>query len=498
MAFSLAQASDKLYPLPWAPQIRRIYQRILRERACVLLLSWLLATVWATVLLGGWLLGVLPSWATPSVGTSWFALSIGLSPVLFVALAAGDALTAPLVRSIGYARAGAQTVSGRHAKLPPSLAGAVWALGGTGFALGLIVGAAVLTPIAAMRGARPIPSAVLAATVIALSSLTIRLVLRSGARARAGWRAEVEQQQIAARVLATGQHAVGRVTTVQFTGQWLEQQPVFRVGVAFPFRGAERTVRINLVEYPQWAPVAGNEFDVWHDGSRDPRALLLERRIVGQEFQSEVTHLRRPESGGDGPSIGPLMPRWAEKAGRPAAVALAAAWLQSMLSAAVTVFTAAMVIAWIAVIGFVVWWAVLAMALVAVLDGIVLRWWVLLLVRSPRLLETTRGIQSATWLSYTAAGLAVTGAALTGAWNETNATAAEDRVLILSGLAALASAMLNVMLGFSFDSKLTKIMLSDVSAPVDEVHQALRSSDPAQIDRLRERHGYRVGALHTQ
>lgn len=310
MAFSLAQASpeDEIYPLPWAPQIRDANRRTLRFWFGFDVLVRTVLLTAGVMVFAGLVLGLFDGFSLGAGGTWGMGLML-VGMLLVVAWTLGGFLTTGLVRAVGHGRAGTNTVSGRHslaagglAKLNPGLYCAALAMGFLIAAIGVL----------AVPGVASTLVTIAYACLAALSGYTAARYLATALR---GWRAEVVAEQIARGVLARGVRTVAVVSAVDFREIWLDQQPAFVVRAVHPCHLGERDVEFTLVDYPRWAPMVGNEFDVWFDPHHldDRRYTLLERRIVGQRFPTDVEQLRRPASGGDGPGIGPVEPDWVKE-----------------------------------------------------------------------------------------------------------------------------------------------------------------------------------------
>ncbi|GAA4913186.1 uncharacterized protein DUF3592 [Stackebrandtia albiflava] len=495
MSFTLAQArvGAKTFPLPWAPRIRARHHAVFRRGVVVSALMWFpLGAGMGWVLTGS---ALAPGFALWPVMPWWFAPVMMLTPCVLAAFSSAEHLNPALIKSIGYARAGMNTVSGRHAKPPTPLAGITYGVAGLAFATGWPVGAGIALWQAADR-IDAVPLALTGVATLLMPGLIGWTAFTRVRRFTAGMRDERRRQAIAAHVAAHGVRVAGEVTGVRFTRQWLNQQPVFALTVEYPGPDGTRDVKFHYPDYPRWAPVVGNRFDVWYDPAApdDPERILLERRIVGQRFQTDVEHLRRPKAGGDGPDLGPVAPDWADdpKPPRSRTFLLYRGLIVSTVMATLLVIT---LIRWIAEFGPGYWWEIPVLAVIAALYTVNAVWWIALNGRAQWVTTVTWSTETLAWIGFmlTFAGMGVAGYRIVEAFMDFEL----DGFLFLCLGVMVAAGWSGVMLADG-ELRFTQIVAETRPTPHDEIHEALRSGDPDAVARLERDYGFRIGAQHTK
>lgn len=505
VAFSLSQAQvkQKVYPLPWAPQIKRAYRSVVARGLLFGFAQWVLVGGACCWLLAEIVLGSLPDWV-PWV--PWLPLGVAAVVVMFVSMEAAGSAKGALIKTFGYGTASGNTVSGRHSKPPRELRNVGYALACTGTAVGAIPGFAVglLRAVRWGDGAavwRMVLCGVLAAAVTILFTW---LAARTVSRTWAGWRAENAQQRVAQWVFAHGARAVGVVTAVEFTKQWLDQQPVFVLRVTYPTATGSREVRFHFVDFPRWAPALGNEFDVWYDPERpdDPARTLLQRRIVGQEFPGEVEHLRRPADGGDGPGLGPKEPDWVH-ADELSVKQKARLYISTVVSLVIAAMMAVSTVIWFAVFGVGVWWLPLPLLAMTSVTAVIAAWWLALVGRAEWIFHTMIDVEDLSWIGFFLMFLNLGGAIwtyvdLTLESGPGGTTPSQTAALLMTGGCVMVAAMVGVARGSEFGERALRVIAAGNTASPDEIHEALRSSDPQALERLRTHHGYVAGVLHSR
>ncbi|MCJ7843183.1 hypothetical protein MUB24_20350 [Lederbergia sp. NSJ-179] len=507
MAFSLSQATGKSYPLPWAPQIRRKYRSVLISRIGALLVRWVAVIGVFTWFCAAWVLALLPSWIMEIVPTAGWALLLFIAVALFLLRISGDSVKTPLIRTLGYGRAGINTVSGRHSKPSESLAHLTSAIACGGASLGIVLGTAVAFVQAAISSGLAYESSLLmpfGAGLAGLVGLLASAAVRMTKKTIAGWRDEMKQEQIASDVLAHGKHVVGKVTKVKFAKSWLDQQPIFNLCVEYEAADETRTIKFHYVDYPKWAPVIGNEFEIWFDPDQpdDPRYILLERKIVGQTFASEIEYLRRPAAGGDGPALGPAEPEWAQPENHNRTTTTVKLAFQLIFAILFATGSAAAIIAWIMVFGASPWWMLPCLLILTAAFSLNVICGVSLLKRSQWLIRTTWAVDTVGWIAYTFMFPTITGVAIKTAtllWDTTSSLPVEQVVvLVFTGFVAVVGGIASVISSTTFHEIIARVFTAGTVPPAEEVHEALRSSDPGALETLEKRYNYIAGALHTR
>lgn len=314
MAFWLGCARRKSYPASYAAEVRESHLRYLRIAFAVAALGTFvgLCAFFGTMLrvLAGveWDMQLFAGMMLP-----WYAL-------MFTMGAIGHGASVAAVA--GHGRVGLKTVSGYHLKAPHTLrhvrsATLLWA---SALALAAAVATATLswpryTPFEAPLPGLSLHDASHVALLLAGAALAALLGRWAAAWTRQlaeGWREERRRRAREEDILARGGHAVGRVKRVRFTGECVDMKSLFLLEVAYEADGRGYSVAFPFPEYPRWAPVVGNAFDVWFDPAAPdaPQSTLLQRRLVGQEGPAAPERYRvQLQTDGDGKTD--ISPPWA-------------------------------------------------------------------------------------------------------------------------------------------------------------------------------------------
>lgn len=507
MAFPLAQATGKSYPLPWAPQIRRKYRSIVIYRIIALLLRWFAAIGVIAWICTMWVLALLPSWIMQMLPEVKWAIPLMIAVTLFLLKTSDNSVKTPLIHAFGYGRAGANTVSGRHSKPPKSLAHITTAVACSGASLGIITGTGVAfiqTDIFPDLHSQNMLLSLFTAGSALLAGLLAWAGVHTARKSMAGWRKEINQEQITSHLLAHGEHVIGKVTNIIFEDSWLDQQPIFTLCVEYQAAGETCTMTFHYVDYPRWAPVIGNEFEIWFDPkqSNDPKHILLERKIVGQTFASDIEHLRRPASGGDGPDLGPLAPKWAQSEKHNKTRTTVKIVIQLFFAVLFTAGSAVSLIMWTMVFGSKPWWLLLCFLIISGSFSLNAICGISLLNRSQWLIRTTWAVDTVGWTAYMFMFPAVLGIALKSVdllWERTSSLPVEQvMVLLFTGFIVVFGSLFSVISSTTFHETIARVFTAGTLPPAEEVHEALRSSNPAKLEALEKHYSYITGALHTR
>ena len=231
-----------------------------------------------------------------------FQVELDLVPLMAALLAAmvgfftAEQMGRSLITVFGYARRG----MGRG-PVPPDSGGTRFTTWLVGVELGLtIMGVGQL-----LRGAI-VPVMV----VLALIALLGWVLIRRWPGVLAAWRRLRVDRARRAAILQNGHHVAAAVTSVRRAeNQWFGSRPVFQVEISFDYRGPW-TFPMRIVDHPVWAPVVGNQLDVWIDpaGPIGPEAIMVQRRYVGQRFLDDPFEHRLPA--GSETSPGRPSPDW--------------------------------------------------------------------------------------------------------------------------------------------------------------------------------------------
>ncbi|MDK0524175.1 hypothetical protein [Streptomyces sp. ML-6] len=312
--------SGALVPRESAPQLREAYRRAIPFQ--IALTGVTTGGLFFATCLGLFdMLGVTPFalLRDSAGGVAGWLLVVSLVPFAFMPLT--DGLTSSVVGVLGWASRGAKTVSGHHSLAPGALRRLPSAV-----RLVAAGAATVLAGVLALLFWNPDPEQTLLIVVLTvpIAGMLLTLGIRPLPAASRAWRAGLAHAELTEHIRATGRHSTAVVTDVEHRGWWLDQQPVFRVR-AETREQPVTTLEFQVAEYPRWAPAPGHVIDVWartpqttdsgdtgDTGGFDPEHTVVERQIVGQQFDSPGEELRRPASGGDGPAIGPVAPHWAD------------------------------------------------------------------------------------------------------------------------------------------------------------------------------------------
>lgn len=501
MAFSLEQARGKSYPLPWAPQIRHKYWSIICIRLIVLFALWVSAAGVCAWSGSSWALGLFPAWLITQMNDNWWAVISLMAAPLFIPLALGSTVKTPLIRTFGYGRASTNTVSGRHSKPPVSLSRTALAVACTGAAGGVVTGTVIaFAQVISAGNYENVRLALLASVTAASAGLLTWAGVRASRKAIAGWQEEVDRERIASYLLAHGTHVIGRVTEARFKKSWLDQQPVFTLNVEYQIADKAKKISFHYVDYPRWAPVVGNEFDIWFDPDHpdDPRRILLERKIVGQNFASDIEHLRRPSSGSDGPEIGPIEPEWAQTESQNKPLATARIAVHLIFAILFAAGATAALIAWAAEFGTKPWWMLPCLLLFVAAFSLDTVCWVSILNRSQWLVRTTWTTGYFGWFGFVLMFPIILGMVwmLATVWIE--ASTFQNKLFMFIGLVAVSGGIFGPISASNMEEAVPRVFGAGTTPPADEVHEALRSSNPAALAALEERYGYITGPLHTR
>ena len=503
MTFSLRQASTPHHPRPVASAVRQSMRRSLPRRFVVAALTAFLGgafAFWVTFHIG--IAGDIPG-ITGKADTVIRAASAvaGICVALFVMVFENRAVTECLVYSTGYAVTGAQTVSGHHPLPPGGLKRAALCVRLLAFAVGGTLG----TSVSVLWAAPPLPEALLiVAAAVAVDVLVARFALPRLRAAREQWRTD---QQRLARIDAIRSHGVHTTATVQearFLRSWLDDQPVF--ALTLRTSGPEvRTFSIRYADYPRWAPQQGDEFDMWTDGAvSDAGAdeVVLERRHALSRPAGDVKHLRRPSGGSDGPDTGPYEPTWATAIERNTSRARILYLVSCVLAGLATLATLALsLIAWV-LFGPSRWWLVLLLA-VGCFSALVMTWRLIQIRIRPR-----RAVSAGAPLGMP--GLVAAFAAFAGLFGivfswafvfaDELALGPEGALVGIAAMLCLFSAAVGFIIELGTAGFVTPVALTAMrraarapAAPVDLVHRALHSGEPAAA-RLEHNYGIVVGA----
>ena len=146
---------------------------------------------------------------------------------------------------------------------------------------GLLLGCAVAAVLRTASGDGL--EALLLASLAVLLLIPTRKMVR---HARILWRQAQDERGLLAVLIDVGDHSVGRVVSATSEKRWVDGMALFHVELAHTAGGREDITRVRLLSYPLWAPVEGNEYDVWTDPERpfDKERTVIERRYVGQLF----------------------------------------------------------------------------------------------------------------------------------------------------------------------------------------------------------------------
>ncbi|MFI7678286.1 hypothetical protein [Actinophytocola sp. NPDC049390] len=463
MAFPLdyGELYSERVPVPAPPRIARASRRRVFQRVTVAGLLWLVG-------------GVTAGFVTPFDGepprfvVSVVALCLCVAYAPIVLAGTGK----DMARALGHGRRG--WWGGDVARLagPPGTVATCLAAVFGGLGLGLVAAVGI-------RVALGDP------TTIALGALAVDapLFVWAFARARRAWRCPEHAEQ--QRILAHGVHVVARVGSIRPQGQWIDDMAVFLVELDFEYRGEPVVRQLYLPDHPVWAPVEGNEFDLWIDAA-DPGRVVVERRYVGQRFADRPERFRRPEIADT--EEGALAPGWVADMGAGyrlrtrtavvpslgALVALAAAWV---VPAAVEV----------------PWWTGAALVVHGVLGVVnaVVAWRFVVLgrrfVRQGRTFYGTRaraccGVVTAFLGTFFAPGMVLYPLIGDAPWTVGHGAAA----------AAVLSGLLLVSWSAGLDGLAREI---NEGAPVELVQEVLTGHNDRRIDELERDHGFAVSVL---
>ena len=341
-----------------------------------------------------------------------------------------------------------------------------------------------------------------AAVAIVLLALVVYGLARVCPQAVTAWRGLQAERARQAAILAHGVHSVGRLTSVHWLKRWVEyKRPAFRVTLAYEYRGEEHTVSFDLVDYPLWAPTKGAEFDVWVGPGRptDSRNIMIRRRYVGQRFVDDPEKYR--DSGtGDSPP-GPIGPVWLfdrpDNDDKVSSKVSPAFRFMLALPPVLVAFgaTTAAILAPIQVADMAEdSWVFLLLWLFAGANLYNAVLYLLYLGRSRWLIRTGLGL---TLPTIVAAVTAFGGAwalgwpsAFAPGWDGTPWKGVHNVLL-----AAVIGGLLMFAWTFVALDKAERHINGRTPAPAEVVQEALTSPDPAALDELERRYGYRAGAF---
>ncbi|MFR9726219.1 hypothetical protein ACL02R_23060 [Streptomyces sp. MS19] len=486
-ALTLADPEGDTFPCPASPVIVRAQRRSLRVRLGFIALAWaangaMLAGVTAGLLVGE---PFVPASGTgPLVPLSTYLLL----PILTIVsmTVAGEAQK----RIYGYS---VHLLPGTsHNSFAPRWGRPVNRCTAAAGCLAGLAAALVLLPWDAWADAawwRQALAVLLFAVFVAGALLTLRSQLPRVRLFRE--RHEAEQRRFRA-VLDGGARSVARVTRVERTGQWLDSLPVFLLGLTWPTPDGPRDVTIRITEYPCWAPVLGNEFDVWYDPGApgDDSRVHLRRRLIGQRVPDRPESFRAPAVGDSG--AGPVTPRWMPSTPVPGWAA--ERWIYALLAllgaAVACAATALTPTAFPGMPGIA--WLCLAVESGALLANAVL--WLAFATRRPRFAHGADLAWIAALPFLTAFGYAPAVLGADPVWRFDFDRDVEVLTSWLYGGTILA-ALLAFLLTFALVARSHRMLNAGVSAPPEEIEEALRHHDPAAIERLRTRYGYLAGGV---
>ncbi|MFI7272358.1 hypothetical protein [Streptomyces sp. NPDC049879] len=487
-ALTLADPEGETFPCPASPVIVRARRRSLRVRLVFVALLWCVSGALLSGVTTGLFVGE-PFVPAPDMGPF-----IPLSTYLVLPMIALTAMSvAGSAQKLIYGYSTHMLIGTRSNSNAPAHGLPVNRCTAAAGCLAGVAVALVLLPWGAWADAawwRQALAALCTVLLVVIALLTLRFELPQIRVARE--RHEAERQRFRA-VLDGGTHETARVTRVERTGKWLDALPVFLVGLTWPTPEGPRDVTIRINEYPCWAPVLGNEFDVWYDPGApgDDSRVHLRRRLIGQRFPDNPERLRAPAEGDTG--SGPVTPRWMPSTPVPGGAG--ARWFYAVLAllgAAVacaatlltpTAFPGMPGVAWLGIAGET--GALLANAAL----------WLALASRRPRFAQGA-DLAWVTALPFLAVfGFMPAVISSDPVWLFDFDRDVEVLTVWLYGGMALA-ALIAFFLTFTMIESSHRMLNAGVSAPPEEIEEALRHHEAAPIERLRTRYGYLAGGAN--
>lgn len=318
MVYSIGKpGSPAEFRVPAAPLIREQYRRALRRRiiGAVLIRMILIATVAFALLLrlSPLFAEYFPAPSEPAdvemgsavdVVTGLLAL-VSMTPLLLEVMS----VNVILVHAAGIAVPGMTTVTGNHLRPLGGLGSLNLGLTFVSFAIGILLG--LTGALLVFPAHSPLAIGIAVAAAVAGLFFGCRLLIR----ASRSWKSAMRRLEVAATARAAGRHSIATATEVEQRDLWIGDRPTFlvrtRASPAEP--DAETTgIRFLWADYSCWAPMIGNEFDVWSDPAHpdDYDRIVIERRMSGQKFPTDPSSFLRPGTN-DGTAPGRTQPRWA-------------------------------------------------------------------------------------------------------------------------------------------------------------------------------------------
>ncbi|GAB3157049.1 hypothetical protein GCM10027290_56470 [Micromonospora sonneratiae] len=490
MAFSLtlADPEGETFPLPTSPVVAQARTRGLAFRIVMITALWAVQGVLTVGVTAGLLIGE-PFVDLPDSGPLVPTMTYLFLPC--VALASMITTGNAQKQIYGYSEH-SLNVKYRSSNAPAHGRPMNRCAAAIGFCAGGVV-ALVLLPWAAFAGAawwRQALVLLVLAVLGACAVVTLRIELPQVGTARL-WLSE--SQHRLQDVVDHGAHTVATVARVEHTGSWLDALPIFVLTLFWSTGQGTREATIRITDYPCWAPVEGNEFDVWFDPAApdDDTRVFLHRRLVGQRFAENPERFRAPGEGDSGP--GPIEPPYASaRTGSPVE-----RWLCTFIAVACAAIGVAGVAATPMAFGDLPWWSklcILVQALFLIANAAL---WVTFACRHPWFARHGHSASWITWLPFLGLfGITLPVLGTDPVWGFDYDRDIETLTLWLY-LAMIVAGVVTYLLSFVLIMAGHRMLNAGVVVPPEEVAEALRHHDRAAIDQLRIRYGYLAGVIQS-
>ncbi|MFD0560559.1 hypothetical protein FB566_3785 [Stackebrandtia endophytica] len=476
---SLASPGSPGVPAPASPSVIEARWRSLWRSVATMILFWAFA------------LGIFGFVDVERMVTS-FRAELDLVPAMAALLAAmvGFFTVEQMGRSLttvfGYARKGLA-----RGPVPPDTGGTRLVTWLVGVELGLVIALVGQS----LRGAL-VPVAVLVVLIVLLGWVLVRRLPVM----LAAWRRLRVERARWAQIIRNGHHVVATVTSVRRAkNQWFGNQPVFQVEISFD-HGGPWTFPMRIVDHPVWAPVVGNQLDVWIDpaGPTGPDTIMVQRRYVGQRLVDDPFEHRLPA--GSETSPGRPSPDWMTH--KNSRVNTMASHVSPLVRSILVLPPSLLAVT--AVLGAVT----VSMRLTVPLTAVALLWAFAVVTTYNAVCYWLYQARSR-WFIRSGLGLGGSGAgALVGLGAALYAFFSTDELFYLPMmgeapwttahtfvLVSMLLALVQFVWLFVTMEQAVRHLNGEFPASPEEVHESLVNEDATAFDRLEQRYGYRAGVF---